>query len=157
MELDTWIIILQIFLILSQFIFLIVTYRITISQFKKKKASEYFERFLSRDVFESRITVDRLTANLQQKDLLNYFEEDTNKNELHQFIFFANFFQELGVAYLEKLVDKSYTMKVFDFLICDYWSKMHGWVSAYRELKKDETLYSKWEYLQHEIKKLKNK
>ena len=79
--------------------------------------------------------------------MVNAFKNNNNKEEIAQIRMFANFFQELGIAYRKELIDHAYTEEIFDFLVKSYWKKLHVWVQDYRNAMNDKTLYSKWEEL----------
>lgn len=152
---NTALLILQIFLISAQFAFLIVGYKLATKQFRMSKASHFLERFMSKDMIEARNTVDRLFEGNDLKSTLEYLNEKKSLKDLNQIRMFANFFQELSIAYRNRLVDKKYIIDVFDVLTCKYWTLLTGWISDYRS-KSDNSLYSGWEDFRDELRSIDN-
>jgi hypothetical protein len=123
-----------------------VTYRLAIRQFRMAKASQYLERFMSKEMMDARTVVDQFCGK-DIHDMIGSLRADNCREELGQIRMFANFFQELGIAFRKGLVDRRYTEEIFDFLVKSYWKKLYGWVQDYRKLQGDKSLYSKWEDL----------
>ena len=148
---NTALLILQIILILTQFVFLVVGYKLATKQFRMSKASHFLERFLSKEMIEARNTVDRQFSGNDLKSILEYINNPENLNELNHIRMFANFFQELSIAYKNGLVDKNYVNDVFDILVCKYWTSLTGWIADYRS-SSGNTLYRGWEDLRDELR-----
>ena len=146
---------LQVFLVLIQFIFLIFGYNLTIKHFKMSKSSDFLERFLSKEMIESRSCVDRVFEQNDLKSALEYLYRPENIDDLNKVRSFANFFQELSIAKKMNLVSDKYVKDTFDYLVCKYWSLLSGWISDYRS-KSDSTLYSKWEDLRDDFRNNNN-
>jgi hypothetical protein len=142
---------LQISVNFLQLIFIVIGYKIGIKQFRMSKSANYLERFLSSEMTEARNTVDVIFIKRDLQDILSHLSKPENINQINHVRMFANFFQELGVAYQNKLVDKKYTKDVFDFLSDNYWHLMLGWICDYRNKANNQSLYSKWEILKTKL------
>jgi hypothetical protein len=140
--------------LVGQSLMLAVTYRLAIRQFRMSKASGFLERFMSPDVTKARLTVDRLCESPvdEMVKALRDGGDETQEDKLSQVRIFANFFQELGLAYSHRLVDRAYTEEIFDHLTKYYWDRLQPWVEAYRKERGDRSLYSKWHDLAVDFK-----
>lgn len=152
---NTILTILQLVLISAQFIFLVIGYKLASRHFRMSKASSFLERFLSKEMIEYRNTVDELFSRNDLKFALEHLKDPENLDDLNHVRAFANFFQELGIAYRRKLVDKDYVKDVFDHLTCKYWNLLIGWINDYRNI--DPSLYRKWEDLRDELRNVNPK
>jgi hypothetical protein len=141
------------FVAVTQLLALYVMYYLAIKQFRMSKSSQYLERFLESEFLKLREFVDDYIdgRKASQKQDSPIAVPDF-KHDLIQMITFANFFQELSVAYRHRLADRKYIRDVFSFLIQYYWEHLSHWVDAYREQKQRRSLYSDWEKLYHELR-----
>ncbi|MCG8469718.1 MAG: hypothetical protein MJB57_16185 [Gemmatimonadetes bacterium] len=123
---------------------------LTIAQFRRSRASSYIERFNSRDMMESRVSVDRwLRENETSADRLAALEDDPRlATEVRQF---ANLFQELGAAYQLRVAHRKTVRRLFDALVVMYWERLRFWIREYRA-RADPTLYARFEYLYEELR-----
>ena len=62
--------------------------------------------------------------------------------QITQITVFTNFFQELGAALVNKVVDKKYTWDIFGGLVERYGKELKPFIEALRFIRKRETLYS---------------
>jgi len=117
----------------------------TAHHFKKTRASSYLERFNDPSTLNSRALVDRwLSTHPTNTERLLALDSDP---ELASAVkYFANLFQELGVAYREGVVCRSTVADTFDTLVIIYWEKLRFWVADHR-LRLSPTLYSSFEQL----------
>lgn len=139
---------------IAQIIALVTMYLLAVKNFRMSRSSEYLQRFLSRDTLILREEIDSwLRREGSPAERLAALNSPENVHRRIQILAFANFFQELGVAYQSKLTDQKYVRKVFGFLVPHYWECFDFWIAAYREEKQRRTLFGEWEYLYNEIKK----
>jgi hypothetical protein len=132
--------------IACQGLFITITYTLAIRQFRMARASSFLERFLSSDMTRARMAVDKLCEGAVDEMVKALRDGASAKRDdlLSQVRMFANFFQELGIAYRHGLVHRTYTEEIFDFLVKSYWDRLQPWIEDYRTQKNDRTLYSKW-------------
>lgn len=88
---------------------------------------------------------------IYQARLLQELEE--NYELKREVIAFANFFQELGQAYLLNMCSRQYARRMFDYLAPEYWRRLSFWVYHYRRLAGNDTLYSRFEMLVNDLSK----
>ena len=138
---------------LAQIVALVIMYWLATKQFRMSKSSTYLERFLGREVLELRESIDVwLSGDHPASKRLEEINLPEQAHRKAQMIAFANFFQELGIAYKHNLADKKYVRETFSFLASHYWQRLNFWIAAYRDEKHRPTLYAEWEYLYNEIK-----
>lgn len=133
----------------AEVLLLLTAVYLTISQFRRTRASSYIERFNSSDAVASRVAVDGwLRAHHTARERLEALESDP---ELHTHVRrFANLFQELGAAYQFRVAHRRTVRVLFDALVVMYWGKLRFWINDYRA-QADPTLYSRFEYLYSEM------
>ena len=137
----------------AQLLALVIGYRLAVKQFRMARASAFLERFHSGEMTRARTSVDRWLAAEDLSERLKLINEAENVALLNDVRMFANFFQELGVAWNRKLVDREYARNCFDFLAVYYWTALSGWIADYRH-RRDPTLYRRFEELYDEMKKI---
>ncbi len=122
---------------------------LTVSQFRRVRASSYIERFNSRDMQESRADVDRwLRDHPDPLSRLQALEADPALAASVKR--FANLFQELGAAYQFRVAHRATVRTVFDSLVVMYWERLRFWVAHYRATT-NPTLYARFEFLHREM------
>lgn len=133
----------------AQVALLLVGVYLTVSQFRRVRASSYIERFNSRDMQESRADVDRwLRDHPDPQSRLQALEEDPDLAASVKR--FANLFQELGVAYQFRVAHRGTVRTVFDSLVMMYWERLRFWVVHYRATT-NPSLYGRFEFLHREL------
>jgi hypothetical protein len=134
---------------------LLGTIYLTVSQFRRSRASTYIERFNSSDALANRVAVDQwLQEHKTPKARLVALEADARlRNHLRQF---ANLFQELGAAYQFRVAHRKTVRVLFDALVVMYWEELRFWVYDYRAVS-DPTLYARFEYLYDEVRRYAKK
>jgi cation transport regulator ChaC len=122
---------------------------LTVSQFRRSRASSYIERFNSSDALASRVAVDRW---LREHDTPRARLEAVDRDaELYTHVRrFANLFQELGAAYQFRVAHRKTVRVLFDALVIMYWKALRFWIYDYRA-HADPTLYARFEYLYREM------
>lgn len=139
---------------LAQLVALVLMYYLAVKQYRMSKSSEYLQRFLERELFDCREFIDEwVNEKGPAEKRLEWLNLPENRHEKARVIVFANFFQELSIAYRRGLGDRTYIIDVFSFLIRHYWERMNFWVAAYRNEKNRSTLYEDWEDLYNEIRR----
>ena len=146
MDIKAWDVIALVVTLSAQGAFIFATYLLALRQFRMAKASTYLERFMSKEMIDAREIVDDM-CRMEVDEMVSALRTKEKADELSEIRMFANFFQELGIAYRRGLIDHSYTEEIFDFLVKTYWKKLYAWVQAYRSTTGDTSLYSKWEDL----------
>ncbi len=127
----------------------------TRKHFGVMRSMAYIERFNSEAGITLRTQIDAWLAEPDDKVKLDQFLNDPKlKNRV---LAFMNQFQELGVAYRNRLLDTGVLMDMFDYLVPHYWSKLDFMVAYYRAKSGDETLYRRFGNLNDEILRLKKK
>ena len=143
MDIKPWDVLELIISLCAQATFLFITYKFALKQFRMSKASHYLERFMSKDIMDARAVVDKY-CDCSVEDMVRRLKEERNEEDANKVKMFANFFQELGIAYTRELVDRKYVTDIFDFLTTSYWTKLQPWVLEYRKATGNNSLYSKW-------------
>jgi len=136
----------------AQIVALCVGYLLAVKQFRMARASAFLERFHAGEMSRARTAVDKWLASGDLSERLRTLYDPANVGLLNEIRMFANFFQELGVAWNRKLVDRGYARNCFDFLVVYYWSGLSGWIADYRQ-QRDPTLYRRFEELYDVMKK----
>jgi hypothetical protein len=101
-----------------QTMLIVVTLFYTRHHFKLERAASYIARFNSEDMIRNRAVVERwLTEKIPEAKKLAKLEQDP---ELAIRIFtFINLFQELGVAYRNKMIHRHSAEGYYSYLISD--------------------------------------
>jgi len=145
-----WEIFIQITVAGVQILALYIAYKLAIKQHRMLQASRYLERLLSPEMIDAREVVDRWHNIGDLSEKLAWLDNPEHSEDLAHIRAFANYFQELGIAWERGLVDQNYIRDIFDVLSCRYWNRLAGWIQAYRN-SSDPSLYSKWESLRNDL------
>lgn len=127
----------------------------TRKHFGVMRSMAYIERFNSEAGIKLRTRIDAWLAEPDDRVKLEQFL--SNPELKNQVLAFMNLFQELGVAYRNRLLDTGVLLDMFDYLVPHYWSKLDFLVAYYRAKTGDETLYRRFGNLNDEILRLRNK
>lgn len=138
---ETWI---SVLIEMPKFILIYLGVSFTVHHFRCSRACVYIERFNGGDNVKYRAKVDEW-LNKHDNDIERLADLKKNSDLLTIVKSFANLFQELGVAYKYKTVDKWILEDNFDVLIVMYWQKLKFFIIDYRNF--DNTLYHKFEML----------
>ena len=152
-------VIINIITVLVTFVGIIVVARQTYEHFIRQKAFDYIERFNSADFMEIRISVERwLLVTREHDDLaeLLFSQDPSDVEGSIKMKTYLNFFQELGVAFEKRMIDKRIFFKNFDFLILSNWYKFEKFIFSLRERQNDFSLYKRFELMAREVERMKN-
>lgn len=125
----------------------------TRKHFGVMRSMAYIERFNSETGIKLRTEIDAWLAEPDDQVKLDRF---LNEPELkNQVLAFVNLFQELGVAFRNRLLDRGVLMDMFDYLVPHYWSQLDFMVDHYRTKTGDKTLFRRFGELNDEILRLR--
>lgn len=140
---------------ITQVIAIFVMYWLAVRQYQMNQSSQYLNRFLDKELFELRESVDLwLESGADTIKKLEQLNDEECRHTKSEAIAFANFFQELAISYQRKLTHRRYIYDTFGFLAQHYWERLNFWVCSYRDEKNRRTLYAEWESLYNEFKRL---
>ena len=132
----------------------------TRKHFRLIRASEYIQRFNSKEFFDARILVD--TFHQDETLLAAVLEGETSSNletvrVRATILRFANLFQELGGSYLKRTVDRHYIWTMFGYLAQVYWKRFEPVIQALRNSRNRPQLYCDFEAFASEMRRLDTK
>lgn len=123
--------------------------------FLLQRSSQFAERFNSDYMITLRSSVDKLLhdESLAKEDWKKILSNDKDltfevtHKQITQVTTFANFFQELGVASVNKIVDRKYIWDIFGGLVGKYGNALNPFIEALRDVRERKTLYSDFDDL----------
>ncbi|MBV6505257.1 MAG: hypothetical protein ILNGONEN_00815 [Syntrophorhabdaceae bacterium] len=129
-----------------QTILIIVTIFYTRHHFKLERAASYIARFNSEDMIRNRAVVEGwLSAQNSDEVKIKKLTDDT---ELAIRVYtFINLFQEIGVAYKNKMIHRSSAEGYYSYLIISYWKRIQFLIEWRRRKENRPTLYEDFQFL----------
>lgn len=127
---------------MPKFVLILLGIWFTVRHFRFVRASAYIERFNGGDNVKNRIEVDKwLDSTDSDEERLTALKQ--NPELLTRVKAFANIFQELGVAYKYRTVNRKIVWYNFDVLVVTYWQKLKFYFDD-RRGNDDQSLYHKY-------------
>ena len=134
----------------------LIVIMVTIKHFKILRTLVYIERFNSPNFIQVRRDIERWLSIC--KDDKERIEKSYETELFCKICTFINLFQEMGLAYKYRLVNRDILFEHFDFIVISYYERLKFYIEYRRKQNSNSVyLFRKFENLYSEFLNLRNK